>query len=103
MNILKEYGIEQDPRLKRAFREFLIAIGFCIVYSVVTLSVAWSIGMSKPAQEYTYIFGFPAWFFWGIIFCPLAFFLVAILIVTLVFKDVDLVPWLNGGQEGRDK
>jgi len=103
MKILEEYGIEEDPRFKVAFKEMLMAFSLCIVYSLVTLSVAWSIGMSKPPQEYSYILGFPTWFFLAIIVCPVAFFGVVIFLVTHVYKDMSLEPWLSEGKEGRTK
>ncbi len=103
MKLLEEYGIEEDPRLKIAFKEMLITFGLCIVYTLTTLALAWSIGMSKPPQEYSYILGFPAWFFLGIIVCPLVFFSVIVFLVTRVFKDMSLEPWLSQGkrEEGR--
>lgn len=103
MKILEEYEIEEDPRLKIAFKEMLMTFGLCIVYTLTTLTVAWSIGMSTPPQEYSYILGFPAWFFLGIIVCPLAFFCVVIFLVTRVFKDMELEPWLSGKKGKEDK
>jgi uncharacterized membrane protein YhdT len=103
MKILEEYGIEEDPRLKIAFREMLMTFGLCIVYTLVTLAMDWSIGMSKPPQEYSYILGYPAWFFLGIIVCPLVFFSVIVFLVTRVFKDMSLEPWTaeKKGKEGK--
>jgi len=95
MKILDEYQIEEDPRLRTASKEMLITLAFGIVYTLVYLGVAWSIGMSKPVQEYSYILGFPAWLFWAMIVCPLAFFALAIFIVTRLFKDVSLEPWVS--------
>jgi uncharacterized membrane protein YhdT len=103
MKILEEYGIEEDPRLKTAFKEFLITMGLCLVYTGVTLAVAWLIGMSKPPQEYSYVLGFPTWFFLTIIVSPLVFFVVIIFLVKRVFKDMSLEPWLSEekGREGK--
>jgi len=103
MKILEEYGIEEDPRLKRAFKEFLMTVGLCLVYTGVTLAVGWSIGMSKPPQEYSYILGMPTWFFLAIIVCPLVFFGVVIFLVTRVFKDMSLEPWLEEKPKGGTK
>lgn len=103
MKILEEYGIEEDPRLHTAFREMLITYGVCILYSIVTLAVAWSIGMSKSPLKYSYVLGLPAWWFWGLIVCPLGFFGLVIVLVTCVFKHMSLEPWLGEKREGGKK
>lgn len=103
MKILEEFGIKEDPRFKRIFREMLMTFGLCITYTIVTLAVAWSIGMSKPPEAYSYILGFPTWFFLAIIVSPLVFFGIVIYLVTHVFKEVDLDPWLPENKEGRGK
>ena len=99
MKILDEYGIKQDPRLKTATKEMLITFGLCIIYSITTLAVAWNVGMATPPEQYSYILGFPTWFFLAIIVSPLAFFCVVIFLVLRVFKDVDLDPWLKKNKE----
>jgi len=100
MKLLDEYGIKEDPRLKVATREMLMTFGLCIVYSIVTIAVAWNVGMSTPPEQYSYILGFPAWFFLGIIVSPLVFFGIVIYLVLRVFKDVKLDPWLPENEKG---
>jgi len=95
MGILEEYEIEMDPRLKRASKEMIITFGFCISYTIMVLAVAWRIGMPiSKVPQYHYILGFPAWIFWALIVIPLVFFGIMALIVTIVFKDDSLEPWL---------
>jgi hypothetical protein len=47
MSILKDYGIEEDSRLKRAFKEMLITFGLLTVYCIYMLGTGWWMGMQK--------------------------------------------------------
>lgn len=100
MKILEEYGIEQDPRLARATKEMLITMFFTITYMAFTLGIAWILGMSKPPQNYSYIFGFPAWYFCVIFVSPAVFFCVMVFLVCHVIKDDSLEPWLFNANDG---
>lgn len=64
MSLLKEYGIKEDLRFKQSRREikrimYLIAFEFIWVYSFGYF------GTKIEPNNYTYILGFPTWFFWA--------------------------------------
>ncbi|SDN22586.1 Uncharacterized membrane protein YhdT [Psychrobacillus sp. OK028] len=78
-----------DPRFKVAHREALIGVVLAIVHFIWWFGFAYGLG-SKPVEEYSYIFGFPDWFFYS---CIIGFVLVAITVIILakyVLKDVSL-------------
>jgi len=78
-----------DPRFKIAHREALIGVVLAIVHFIWWFGFAYGLG-SKPVEEYSYILGFPDWFFYS---CIVGFVLVAItviLLVKFVLKDVSL-------------
>ena len=78
-----------DPRFKIAHREALIGVVLAIVHFIWWFGFAHGLG-SKPVEEYSYILGFPDWFFYS---CIVGFILVAITVIFLVkfvLKDVSL-------------
>ena len=78
-----------DPRFKIAHREALIGVVLAIVHFIWWFGFAYGLG-SKPVEEYSYILGFPDWFFYS---CIVGFILVAITVIILVkfvLKDVSL-------------
>ena len=78
-----------DPRFKIAHREALIGVVLAIVHFIWWFGFAYGLG-SKPVEEYSYILGFPEWFFYS---CIVGFILVAITVIVLVkfvLKDVSL-------------
>ena len=78
-----------DPRFKIAHREALIGVALASVHFIWWFGFAYGLG-SKPVEEYSYILGFPDWFFYS---CIVGFILVAITVIVLVkfvLKDVSL-------------
>ena len=78
---------ERDPRFKVANREALIGVGLVLFNFLWWFGFAYGLG-SKPMEEYTYILGMPAWFFYS---CVLGTIVVAVLVIGLVklfFKEV---------------
>jgi len=76
-----------DHRFKIAHREALIGVGLAIVHFVWWFGFAYGLG-SRPVEEYTYILGFPDWFFYS---CIIGFILVSVTVIILakfVLKDV---------------
>lgn len=87
-DILEEYDIEEDPRYKVANKEAKIGIGLALFY------VAWwsifGLGLGlRPVENYTYILGFPDWFFLGPI---LGWIILTILVIFFVKKYYQEVP-----------
>ncbi|OIJ12880.1 sodium:pantothenate symporter [Anaerobacillus arseniciselenatis] len=78
----------KDPRFKIANREALIGIGLVIFNFIWWFGFAYGLG-SAPVEEYSYVFGMPAWFFYS---CVLGFVVMVILVIIMVkcfFKEVD--------------
>ncbi len=73
---------QQDPRFKIAHREALIGVGLVIFNFLWWFGFAYGLG-SAPVEEYSYILGMPAWFFYS---CVLGFVVMAILVTVMVKK-----------------
>lgn len=71
---------KDDFRLKIANREALIGVGLVIFNIIWWYAFAYGLGSKNPS-EYTYIFGFPAWFFYS---CVLGFIVMSILVAVIV-------------------
>ncbi|WP_404455151.1 YhdT family protein [Virgibacillus necropolis] len=80
---------EVDPRYKIANREALIGLGLVIFNFIWWFSFAYGMG-SKPVEEYSYVFGFPAWFFYSCIVGTIIMAILVIIVVKFWFVEVDL-------------
>jgi uncharacterized membrane protein YhdT len=80
---------QKDPRFSIAHKEAWIGLGLAVINFVWWFGFAYGLG-SKSPNEYTYIFGLPAWFFYS---CILGFIVMVALVVFVVrvfFKDIPL-------------
>ncbi|UOR11573.1 YhdT family protein [Halobacillus amylolyticus] len=82
---------EQDHRFTIANREALIGVTLAVVNFVWWFAFAYGLG-SKPPEEYSYVFGLPAWFFYScvvgfILMAALVFFVVRFLFVEVSFEE----------------
>ncbi|MBM7706133.1 YhdT family protein [Chryseomicrobium aureum] len=68
-----------DARFKIAHREAKIGVGLAIAHFLWWFGFAYGLG-SRPVEEYTYILGFPDWFFYSSI---VGFVLIALTIVVI--------------------
>lgn len=93
----KESGYMQEKHKKRkgdwrypiAHREAWIGIALVFFHFAWWYGFAYGFG-AKPVESYTYILGFPAWFFYS---CILGFILIIVLVslvVRFLFKDLPL-------------
>jgi uncharacterized membrane protein YhdT len=76
-----------DKRFKIAHREALIGVILVIINFIWWYGFAYGLG-SEKVENYTYVFGFPAWFFYS---CIVGFILMVILVTLVVkflFKDI---------------
>ncbi|WML30078.1 YhdT family protein [Neobacillus sp. OS1-32] len=71
----------KDKRFKVAHREALIGVVLVIINFIWWYGFAYGLGSDK-VENYTYIWGLPAWFFYSCI----AGFIVMIVIVSLTVK-----------------
>ena len=79
--------IVQDKRFKIAHREALIGVALVIVNFAIWFGFAYGLGSGDPAQ-YTYVFGFPAWFFYSCIAGTIFMILLIWFALKVFFKDV---------------
>ncbi|MED4475947.1 YhdT family protein [Oceanobacillus caeni] len=76
-----------DYRIKIGNREALIGVGLFLFNFVWWFAFAYGLG-SKDPFEYSYVFGFPSWFFYS---CVLGSIIICILVFIIVkgfFKDI---------------
>ncbi|MBA1334573.1 MAG: hypothetical protein HPY66_2422 [Firmicutes bacterium] len=80
--------IEIDPRFKRCEKEMKITFGVQILFTLISVFVAYTLGKG-PVEEYKYIMGLPSWWF-AVIVVTIVFTFIVIGITKMVFKDMDL-------------
>ncbi|MBO1581077.1 MULTISPECIES: YhdT family protein [Bacillus] len=78
-----------DPRFRIAHREALIGLGLAFINFIIWYGFAYGLG-SKDPSEYTYVLGFPAWFFYSCIVGFVVMVILLILVVRFVFQDISL-------------
>ena len=84
---MKNY--HDDPRFRIAQREGLIGLGLAIINFIIWYGFAYGLGSKNPS-EYTYVFGFPAWFFYSCIVGFVVMVILLSLVVRFVFQDISL-------------
>ncbi|MGE7915324.1 YhdT family protein [Lysinibacillus xylanilyticus] len=77
----------KDQRFKIAHREALIGIGLVIVNFAIWFGFAYGLGSGDPTN-YTYVFGFPAWFFYSCIVGTGFMIILIWVVLKLFFKEV---------------
>jgi uncharacterized membrane protein YhdT len=80
---------EEDKRYKQSNKEALITLVLFILNFIWWYGFAYGLG-SKPVEEYTYVMGLPAWFFYSCVMGVFVFSISAWLMVKLFFKDMPL-------------
>ncbi|WP_371413688.1 YhdT family protein [Virgibacillus sp. Bac330] len=78
---------KQDEKI--ANREAWIGVGLVIFNFIWWFAFAYGLGNKEPNQ-YTYILGFPAWFFYS---CILGFMVMAVLVTVIVKKYFVAIPF----------
>lgn len=77
----------EDKRFKIANREALIGVGLVIINFAIWFGFAYGLGSGDPAN-YTYVLGFPAWFFYSCIAGTIFMIVLLWFVLTFSFKDV---------------
>lgn len=80
--------IEVDPRFKICEKEMKICFIVQILYTLLTIGIAYFIGRGDP-KDYTYVMGVPAWWF-SVILSSIIFMGIVIYITKVIFVDMDL-------------
>jgi uncharacterized membrane protein YhdT len=96
VRVLKKDHEKQDYRFKIANREALIGVALALFNFIWWFAFAYGLG-SRPPEEYTYVFGLPAWFFYS---CVMGFVVIVILVIAVVkFWFVDVPFDEDGGEQ----
>ncbi len=93
---------QEDPRHKQCSREALMGLGLGILNLLWWLGWGYGLG-SRPVSEYTYVFGFPMWFFMSCIVGAVLFTFLAVVMVKFFFADTPLgdLKEIPEGEEGQ--
>ncbi len=87
--------MRKDLRFRIAHREALIGVVLALINILWWYGFAYGLG-SKSPEEYTYILGFPAWFFWS---CIVGFLVMVVLVILTVKFLLTDVPLDDGEEE----
>ncbi|MDQ0338709.1 putative membrane protein YhdT [Caldalkalibacillus uzonensis] len=87
---------QEDPRFKVSHREAIIGIVIAVANFMWWFAFAYGLG-SKPVEEYTYILGLPAWFFFSCVLGFVVFSCIVFLAVKFFYKEVPLDDDQGGG------
>ena len=82
-----EKTLKDDPRYRIANREALIGVVLVIINFILWYGFAYGFG-AKPVDEYSYVFGLPAWFFYSCILGTVIVLALVIFAVVFLFKEV---------------
>ncbi|WLD09994.1 DUF997 family protein [Planctellipticum variicoloris] len=59
---------QEDPVLTSSRREMLVAFGIWLTATVYSLSYCGLYGYNRDPASLKFVFGFPDWIFWGVVF-----------------------------------
>lgn len=76
----KERKRKQDYRFRIANREALIGVALAVFNFIWWFAFAYGLGDRTP-ENYSYVFGLPAWFFYS---CVLGFIIMTLLVIFVV-------------------
>jgi uncharacterized membrane protein YhdT len=79
----------EDKRFKMAHREAWIGIILVIINFAIWFGFAYGLGNQDP-KNYTYIYGFPAWFFYSCIAGTIFMILLIFIVIKVFFTDISL-------------
>ncbi|KMJ58429.1 sodium:pantothenate symporter [Bacillus sp. LL01] len=80
---------KRDWRYPIAHKEAWIGIALVIFHFAWWYGFAYGFG-TQPVESYTYVFGFPAWFFYSCIVGFIVIILIVITVVKFLFEDIPL-------------
>ena len=88
---MKKQEFTDDPRYRIAAKEAWMAIALFLLNFCWWYAFAFWLG-DQPPQEYSYVLGFPAWFFWSVIVGTAVFCAMAYIMVKYFYSDMPLGP-----------
>ncbi|UMZ73627.1 YhdT family protein [Natranaerofaba carboxydovora] len=81
--------MKEDPRYKQCNKEALICVSLGLANLIWWFSWGYGLG-SKDPSEYTFVMGFPLWFFMSCIVGALLFTVLTVVLVNKYFVDFSL-------------
>ncbi|MFP4214250.1 MAG: YhdT family protein [Desulfohalobiaceae bacterium] len=88
---------DTDPRFLQASREAKLCLLLAALNFLWWYAFAYGLG-SGPVEEYTWIWGLPAWFFFSCLLGLPLFLLLIHLLVRIFFREVPLEGYLEEQQ-----
>lgn len=88
---MKDQDFKEDPRYRIAAREAWMAVFVFLLNFLWWFAFAFGLG-DQPPQNYTFIMGFPAWFFYSVILGLLVFCILVYIMVNYFYTDMPLGP-----------
>lgn len=82
-------GFIEDPRYKQCNKEAFMGLGLGILNLIWWFATGYGLGSTSP-ENYSYILGFPAWFFVSCVIGGILFTVLAIIMVLKFYKDMPL-------------
>lgn len=95
---MKDNYVKDDWQFKVANREAIVGCMLAAINILWWFGFAYGLG-SKSPEEYTYVLGFPAWFFWSCIVGYLVMVVLIFIVVKFVLKEVPLEDEVESGEE----
>lgn len=88
-DVFNDIGYVEDPRFKQCNREAMYGVILGIANMIWWYALGYGLG-DKPVEEYTYILGFPTWFFISCILGAVVFIVLTFIVVDKGLKDMSL-------------
>lgn len=86
---ISEEGFYEDPRYKQCNKEAKYAVALGIANLIWWYVFGYGLG-SRPVGEYSYILGFPSWFFMSCIVGSIVFIILTFIMVNKFMEDMPL-------------
>ncbi|HQZ63816.1 MAG TPA: DUF997 family protein [Planctomycetaceae bacterium] len=78
---------DQDPVVNSSLREAFVVIGVWMAAMGWSITVCYRMGYNRPVEDLKLVYGFPDWFFWGIVVPWCACTVISCLFSALLFRD----------------
>jgi len=80
----------EDKRFKIAHREAIIGVILVLINFAIWYGFAYGLGGGQDPTTYTYILGFPAWFFYSCIAGTIFMIVLIAIVIKFFFTEVSL-------------
>lgn len=87
--VLNDEDFVEDPRFEQCNREAKYGIALGIANMIWWYAFGYGLG-DKPVEEYSYILGFPSWFFFSCVLGAIIFIVATFIVVDKGLKDMSL-------------